>query len=229
VGSLPRPEQAPLFQTKKDWVLEHLRQDILEGRYRPGARLITRQIAQEYGVSEIPVREALNQLEQQGLVKIEPHVGAVTTPLSAEDLRELFEVRVTLEGLAVRLATPHLTEADLQELERMQADMEAGIDAGASPLELSAANRRFHERMYAGCRNRRLLALLSDLWDLAARYPPPLTGSDEHTWQSMREHRAILAALVQRDAALAERLTLEHKTRSTGRIMRIVQAREAPE
>ncbi len=223
---MPRTGTAPRYQTKKDWVLEHLRADILEGRYRPGARLITRQIAEAYGTSEIPVREALNQLERQGLVRIEPHMGAVTTPLSAQDLRELFEVRLALEGLAVRLAAPRLTDADLMELTVLQEHLEEAVETGAAPVELSAANRHFHERMYAGCHNRRLLALLSELWDLAGRYPPPLTGPDEHTRASMREHRAILAALRGRDAAEAERLTLAHKTRSTGRILELVQARE---
>ncbi len=216
------------FQTKKDWILNGLRHDILEGRYPPGTRLVTRQIAEDYGTSEIPVREALNQLQQEGLIRTEPHVGAVTSPLSAADLRELFEVRMALEGLAVRLATPRLTDADLAEAREINRSLHGAVERGDAVGELNRFNRAFHERIYAGCNNERLLEILKNLWDHSGRYPPPLTGNDPSTWASIQEHEAILDALSARDAALAERLTLDHKARSMGRIVQRVEQRESP-
>ncbi len=225
---MPRTTEAWQFQTKKDWILNGLRHDILEGRYPPGARLITRQIAQDYGTSEIPVREALNQLQQEGLIRTEPHVGAVTAPLSAADLRELFEVRMALEGLAVRLAAPRLTDANLDEARDINRRLQGAVERGDAAGELNRCNRAFHERIYAGCNNGRLLELLKNLWDHSGRYPAPLTGNDPSTWASIQEHDAILDALSARDAALAERLTLDHKARSMDRIVKRVEQREGP-
>ncbi|MDA8199253.1 MAG: GntR family transcriptional regulator [Thermaerobacter sp.] len=224
---MPRETGARPFQTKKDWILEGLRQDILEGRYPPGTRLVTRQIAEDYGTSEIPVREALNQLHQEGLIRTEPHVGAVTTPLSGADLRELFEVRMTLEGLAVRLAAPRLTDADIAAAAVLNDTLRAAVERSDAVTELNRLNRAFHERLYASCDNRRLLDLLKSLWDHSGRYPPPLTGNDPPTRSSVAEHAAILDALRARDGARAEQLTLAHKQRSMDRIVKRVEQHEA--
>jgi DNA-binding GntR family transcriptional regulator len=211
------------FHTKKDRVLEDLRMQILRGEYPPGTRIITHRVAQEYGVSAIPVREALNQLEQEGLVQIIPHVGAVTTPLSARDLEELFEVRIALERLAVEKAVPHLNDADVAELEAMARELEEAWAAGRDDEVLNRLNRAFHERLYQHSGNRRLQKLISDLWDYSTRYPPALSSGQATTADALREHRQILAALRARDGEEAARLTVRHKERAAIHIIGAVQ------
>ncbi|MCL5971820.1 MAG: GntR family transcriptional regulator [Firmicutes bacterium] len=103
------------FETKKDYVFRHVKQKILDRQYEPCHRLKFRQLVQEFGTSEIPVREAINQLASSGLLTITPHVGAITTPVSSQDLREIFEIRSALEELATRRAAEHLTPETLDE------------------------------------------------------------------------------------------------------------------
>ncbi len=215
------------FETKKDYIFRRLKQKILGGEYGPGDRLKVRQLAQEFGTSEIPVREAIHQLVSTGLVTMTPHVGAVTTPISAQDLREIFQIRSALEGLATELAVPHLTPEGLEEIRRIEAQLEEAVASGQDPDELNRLNRVFHIAIYRYGRNQRLLTMIEELWNHAGRYPAPLQGrDDESTRQSLAEHRQILEALEARDARRAMELTEQHKNRSMSRVIAIVEARE---
>lgn len=214
------------FETKKDYVFRHVKQKILDREYEPGHRLKVRQLAQEFGTSEIPVREAINQLASSGLVTITPHVGAITTPVSSQDLREIFEIRSALEELATRRATEHLTPEALDEIEHIAKALETAVELGRDPDELNRLNRAFHLTIYQYAQNQRLVGMIEELWNHAGRYPAPLTGSDTDTYQSLKEHRAILSALKAKDIGLAARLTAEHKNRSMQAVIDRVQHHE---
>lgn len=216
------------YQTKKDYIIKRLREMILSGTYAPGDRLKTRKLAEEFGTSEIPVREAINQLASAGLVTIIPHVGAMASPISSHDLEEIFQVRTALESLATRLAAPQLTADDLEALSQIAQSLEDAVAAGEDIEELNRLNREFHMFIYRRSGNRRLADLIEDLWNHAGRYPAPLTGPDAHTYQSLKDHRAILESLYRRDGERAAMLTIEHKDRSMARILEQVRRMEAP-
>jgi DNA-binding GntR family transcriptional regulator len=213
----------PSFETKKDFIARKLREKILAGEYAPGHRLKTRQLAEEFGTSEIPVREAINQLASTGLVTIIPHVGAMASPISSHDLEEIFQIRTALESLATKLAAPRLSSADFDELERLNYALKDAVDAGAEPDTLNRLNRAFHMRIYQVSENHRLIHMIEDLWNHAGRYPAPLTGQNDATYQSVREHQEILAALKAGDATRAAELTIAHKDRSMIRILEQVR------
>lgn len=214
------------FETKKDYILRRLREKILAGEYAPGDRLKTRQLAEEFGTSEIPVREAINQLASTGLVSITPHVGATASLISSRDLEEIFQIRTALESLAIRLATPALTDQDLDELDRMAHELEEAVAQNAPPEQLNALNRRLHMAIYQHSGNRRLIQGIEELWNHAGRYPGPLTGSDDSTRRSIEEHRAILDSLRDRDANTAAVLTEAHKSRAMRGILQRVRDME---
>ncbi|NMP24133.1 GntR family transcriptional regulator [Sulfobacillus harzensis] len=217
----------PPFETKKDYILRRVKQKILDGEYGPGDRLKVRQLAAEFGTSEIPVREAITQLAATGLVTITPHVGAVASPLSAQDLKEIFEIRSALETLATRLAADRLTPDGLQQIQGIQSRLRQAVDEGGHDVdELNQMNRAFHMAIYHHSENKRLVAMIDELWNHAGRYPGPLTGHNEVTYQSLADHDAILAALKAGDGTLAAQLTEEHKNRAMHRIIALVQERE---
>ncbi len=101
-------------------IVERVRQEILSGEHEPGAQLRQDALAAAYGVSRIPVREALLQLEAEGLVAIEPHRGAVVTPLSPDEINDVFELRLMLEPRLIRSSIPELTAEDLAQLDAIQ-------------------------------------------------------------------------------------------------------------
>lgn len=214
------------FETKKDYILRQIKKKILDGEFQPGERLKVRPLAQEFGTSEIPVREAIHQLVSTGLVTMTPHVGAVASPISTEDLREIFQIRSALERVATELGAAKLTEEDLTHMFRIQKELEDAVEAGVEPETLNRINREFHMVVYARSGNRRLVSMIEELWNHAGRYPAPLTGRNEPTYQSIKEHRQILEALKARDIEQAAELTEQHKNRSMKWVMEQVGARE---
>ena len=99
---------ATAYRTMKEIAYEAIREAILSGRFLPGQRLVADELAQEFGTSRMPIREALQRLENAGLVSITPHRGAVVSELSEQEIVEIYHIRAVLEGLAARLAAPHL-------------------------------------------------------------------------------------------------------------------------
>src|SRR5690606_14646120 len=104
-------------------VTTKLRELILKGEFKMGERLMQEEWAQKLGVSRMPLREALRQLEVEGLVRIEPRRGAVVTPVSTEDIEEIYQLRALLEGEAVVKSLPFLDEEDIRELEAIYGKM----------------------------------------------------------------------------------------------------------
>ena len=115
------------FQTKSDMVYHRVREDIVSGVFAPGERLLISAVAKQYGVSEIPVREAFRVLSQEGFLKTRPNSGFVVSQVSRQDVENIFQVRLELEALATRQAVRRMTDADIDVLENMVAQMEQHI------------------------------------------------------------------------------------------------------
>lgn len=151
--------------TAQEVVLEAIREAILTNVLEPGARLRQEELADMFGTSRIPVREALRALEYEGLVRSEPHRGFTVTSLDADDVEEVYELRVLLESEAVRLAIPLLTDEDVAELNELFRAMTETDD----PDEQLLARERFYLRLFAAAGRPRLLSLIMRLRQEVAR------------------------------------------------------------
>lgn len=151
--------------TSQDVILTAVREAILSGTLEPGARLRQEELAELFGTSRIPVREALRALEYEGLVASEPHRGFTVTSLDADDVEEVYELRILLESHAVRLALPLLTDEDLADLDGLYVEM----TSAAGPDEQLAARERFYLRLYSVTGRPRLVGLIARLRHEVAR------------------------------------------------------------
>ncbi len=151
--------------TAQELVLASVREAILAGVLEPGARLRQEELADVFRTSRIPVREALRALEYEGLVRSEPHRGFTVTSLDADDVEEVYDLRILLEAHAVRLALPLLTDDDLDELERLFDRMQNA----ATPDGQLAAREGFYLRLYSVTGRPRLVGLIARLRQEVAR------------------------------------------------------------
>jgi DNA-binding GntR family transcriptional regulator len=188
-------------------VLEHLRQDIITGRYAPGSKLAPKAIADGYGVSFIPVREALRVLESEGFVEFLHNRGAWVTPMSSTDLVDLYDIRIELETQAVRHARPLSTDT-LDRLDALLGEATAA-DRRGDNARIIEINRDFHMTIYDAAGSPRRMRLIEQLWLHSARYQ---RVSLEYRHDAAdAEHRSVLdhlrsGALDQAAGALGDHL-----------------------
>ena len=179
---------------------------IESGVYRPGARLVESELAERFGVSRTPVREALQRLETQSMLKRDGRSLIVAT-LDHNQLAELYTVRAELEALAARLAARHTTPEEVRVLADMVREDRAVID---DPQALARANRRFHHQIHLASHNRfliRQLDLVHRGMALMARTTLAASGRGE---AALAEHQALVDAVASGDGAAAERALREH-------------------
>jgi DNA-binding GntR family transcriptional regulator len=187
-------------------IASQLRTEILEGEIAPDSRLSQQSIAQRFGVSRIPVRDALQILAGEGLVQPASNATAVVTGMSVAELQELYELREAIEPLATQMAVPNVGRADLLTM-RTQLDV---MEDHADARTWLAANAGFHAAVYTRAGRPRMIELVERLRRLTDRYlyiHLEVIGQTEHL---TAEHLGILAAVENGDAALAARLTREH-------------------
>ena len=205
--------------TAQELVLASVRKAILSGVLGPGARLRQEELAEVFGTSRIPVREALRALEYEGLVSSEPHRGFTVTALDADDVEEVYGLRILLESEAVRLALPLLTDEDLEDLEVLFKVMQEV----KSPDEQLAARERFYIRLYSVTGRPRLVGLIIRLRQEVARVLRWATiqhssSIHEHFFEAVRvgdADRAVahLSGHYQRVAILIRRYIKEAEAR----------------
>jgi DNA-binding GntR family transcriptional regulator len=198
---------------------ESIREAILTGRYAPGQRLLPDDLARELGTSRMPVREALQRLEVAGLVSITPHRGAVVNELSKQDIVEIYHIRAVLEGLAARLAAPHLGPGEYDRLNALIKEMASAASAGPDLEQVLRANRDFHEIIWQGAHAPRLLELLRNLSIASQRFRNVSLSLPGRLSQIIAEHRRLAQALAAGDAAAAERFANEHHENTAKRLL----------
>ena len=199
------------FQTKQEWVYSELKSAIQTCAFMPGDRLILDEVAGQYGVSRVPVREALLQLQVEGLVEMSPHAGATVAPISLDSISDLFKILEELEALAVKAAARRASEDDLSSLDGLVTEMRSAMTEG--DLEAwSDLNTSFHLEI---CRAS-AMSLLPELteralerWDRMRRC---FIGGVllKRVGQASDEHEQILEALKARDVEGAEKLIRVH-------------------
>jgi DNA-binding GntR family transcriptional regulator len=195
--------------TLAEQVYQHLRQEILDNAFPPNAALPEKSLASQLNVSRMPVREALHRLAADGLVILRPRQGAFVSSLSPQQFLDAYRVREALEELAIKLALPNLTVDDIEELERLQADMrQHAIDGDAEAF--FAANHAFHTLFVERSRNDYLKGIYFPLLDQMRRHISSSLGLRGGLERSIEEHQAILGAIRAGDAGEAARLLREH-------------------
>jgi len=190
-------------------VYAELRSRILTGVLLPRERVVASRLAKELGVSEIPVREAIKRLEAEQLVTVIPNSGAVVAPMSLALVRELFDIRSSLEGLAGRTACPHLTPPQFAEMEEHLAAMETTSRTGNFP-EASRYNRLFHWVIYRASPYDYLKKLITDLMQRTERGRALFALVPGYYERQISDHHIILALLRAGDAEGVERKMAEH-------------------
>ena len=179
---------------------------IVSGEIGPNDRLRQDHVANEFGVSHVPVREAFRRLEAQGLVINEPRRGVKVAALDPAQVLEVAAMRAALEALALKHAMPNMTVADLATARELALDMACDDDIAA----LEATNRRFHETLIRPCAMPRLLASIADLHQASARHLFYTLRQLDYKPHSDEGHVAILDAILENHADDACALLTEH-------------------
>ena len=195
--------------TLSEQVYQYLRQQILDDVYPPLAALPETALAAELEVSRVPVREALRRLAAEGLVTLRPRQGAFVSSFSPRQFLDAYRVREALEELAITLAMPSLTAADVAELDRLQDEMRRHAAAGDRDAFFSA-NREFHGLFVERSRNEYLQGIYFPLMDQMRRHISSSLSLRGGLARSVEEHQAILDAVRAGDAREAARRLREH-------------------
>jgi DNA-binding GntR family transcriptional regulator len=198
-----------------------LRAEITSGALPPGARVRQRDVAERFGVSTTPVREALATLEREGLIRVEPHKGATVFSPSEAQLRDHYEIRIALETLAVRRAAVLCTSADAARLQALLDRMQHTSDP-ALYLEL---NQRFHSDLYGLGGNLQLSTLIATLRDRDRVYLTLYAARQVPSERLDREHQTILDACALGDADAAEAALRAHLGATVEHVTRLLRER----
>lgn len=210
--------------TAQEAVLEELRVAIVSGELRPGEQVLQDALAERFGVSRVPLREALKILEGEGQVVYRPHRGYFVAELDLDDLREVYRIRDLLESEAVRVAVPQIGTDELTALQGALEDVERASAAG-DLVAMAAANRRFHFGLLAAARMPRLLRLVRVLWDATDVYRSLYYADDSHRQVVHDEHRLVLDAVRLGDQERAVELLRQHRERAVVTLERVLPGR----
>lgn len=216
---------APVHRTKVELAYDFLRERILNGELAPGQKLTLASLAEMMGTSHMPVREAVLRLQQENLVELTPHTGMRVTPLRASDVRELFQVRAALEGLAARLACLQMNAADLADLRTchklFQSCQKADDFAG-----MAEANWRFHKVILTAAGNSHLTREMNDIWVKCFRFRAGYRLIPGRSNSTIKEHAAMLKAFENKDAAAAAQAAFDHSENAGTDMYRVILADE---
>lgn len=193
----------------RDVVFHTLRQAILKGELEPGERLMEIQLANRLGVSRTPIREAIRKLELEGLVLMIPRKGAEVAKISQKSLKDVLEVRRSLEELAIELACQRMTEDEIRELEEAQKAFAAAVEKGEA-MSIAETDEHYHDIIYNGTGNIRLVQILNNLREQMYRFRLEYIKDADKRQVLMAEHEIILKAVRQRKSAEAKSAIREH-------------------
>jgi len=193
-------------------VFQRLREDILSGVYKEHDELREITVGEELGVSRTPVREALRQLELEGLVKIIPNKGAYVTGITRKDVADIYKIRSMLEGMCARWATEHITGRQIEELEEVLLLSEFHLHKRnqGQTEQVTELDGKFHKVLYEASNSRILEHVLSDFHKYVQMARAMSVGEKDRAKKSVQEHREILEAIKKHDGDLAERLANRH-------------------
>jgi DNA-binding GntR family transcriptional regulator len=193
----------------RDVVFNTLRQAILRGEMEPGERLMEIQLAQKLGVSRTPIREAIRKLELEGLVIMIPRKGAEVAHITEKDMRDVLEVRCTLEELAVELACKKATPENIAELRSANKVFESAI-VSRDLMSIVDADVQFHDVIYSMTDNQRLIQIINKLREQMYRYRLEYIKDARSHSILISEHEDIIDKIEKNDIAAAKAVIRQH-------------------
>ena len=193
----------------RDVVFQTLRQAILRGELEPGERLMEIHLAERLGVSRTPIREAIRKLELEGLVVMIPRRGAVVASITEKDLKDVLEVRQTLELLAAEVACERITPELLEELRTAASEFHR-LKNSQDVTELAAADVRFHDIIYEATGNARLINILNNLREQMYRYRLEYLKDKGIHERLNKEHQEIYRGIKNGDKEAVRTVIREH-------------------
>lgn len=199
-----------MYKTKVDIVYDYLIEQIVNGHYRSGERLIISQIAKICNVSDIPVREALRRMESRGYVRIHPNQGAIATGVDKDSLLEIFQIKGVLEGYAARLSIDCLSINDLKELRAKNDELRAAAESGDAN-EFARLNTEFHHQIYKNLNRPELIALITEFGQKWSFTKNVFKIAPERMGASILEHEHILELIEQHKYNETELFVRQHK------------------
>jgi DNA-binding GntR family transcriptional regulator len=194
--------------TLREKIAENLREAIIRGELKPGARLQEVEVALSHNTSRTPVREAFQQLESEGFLTIRPRRGAYVAPLTVQDIQEFYEIKGVLEGYAARIAADRLTEAQIDRMQQLNDELARCFER-ADVAAIVPVHNEFHDIFVSACGNGRLAALITSLVKQFQRFRIALSHTPAVA-ESIAIHREIVAAFRNRNAERAADLVTEN-------------------
>lgn len=210
-------------------VADRLRDQIIRGEIPEGAQLRQNVIAEQYGVSRIPVREALRQLDAEGLINIVPNRGAIVPKLSPNDIEELFAIRALLEPEVLKTSIPKLTQSQFAQAEAVLLEFEDDLQREDHIGNWGRLNWQFHSMLYSGANQPHFMSIIRNVNHNGERYTRLQLHLTHGIKRANEEHHRILELCRERDVAAACDLLRQHIQYAGQSLKRVVQqSRQAP-
>ena len=197
------------YMPLRDLVYTTLRQAILKGELEPGERLMEIQLAEKMGVSRTPIREAIRRLEKESLVIMVPRKGAEVAGISEKILKDVLEIRMTLEKLALRLAISRADSEDIRKLEVCETKFQHAVES-RDLIEMAEADEQFHFVIYEAANNEKLTEILNSLKENMYRYRMEYLKDENYRRDLLNEHNALIEAFKHKDLEQGVIVTDQH-------------------
>lgn len=220
------PKSGVSRQSLSEETYNEIRRALIAGVFQPGQRLSEPELALRFRTSRSPIREALVRLEHEGFVERTPNARIRVAALDIGDLKQLYVLRASIEGLAARLATPLLRTVDLERMAATADDMDRCVKKRDAAGAI-AAGQDFHDVIMRECGNRPLVQVLDGLRARISRYRGVVASFSEYDPERVAEHRRILRAMYQRNPEAAELAMIRHVDRSADVLIARLRAQQS--
>lgn len=197
------------FETTRDWIVDHLRREIIRGHLLPGERLNQSELGRRFGVSRMPVRDALHTLHSEGLVTLHPRHGARVVSIDLVRCRNVYQIREIVEGWAIEQAVPRMERRHLQKIQKLGARLSAAkrVEDVSEWLEI---DRQFHLATYESLDNPELMQIVVELWNATQQLRRAYCMLPGALEKAYAYHAELLDAIEERDAIRAGDLERAH-------------------
>ncbi|MEK6531961.1 MAG: GntR family transcriptional regulator [Deltaproteobacteria bacterium] len=207
---LDYPVEKPL--TLRERIVDFIKDSIVRGRLKPGERVPEQEIAESFGISRTPIREAFRQLESEGFITVAPRKGATVSPITDNDVREFYAIKSLLEGYAAKTSCPKLSPKDVKRLEALNQKMSWCAEK-SDVKGFFEFDNQFHDTFLKACGNEKLYALVHQLVQQFERFRITAMSLPGRMKDSVEQHREIIEAFKIGDAALVEALVRQNAER----------------
>lgn len=203
VRVLDYPVEKPL--TLREQIVDFIKDAVVTGHLKPGERVPEQQIAENFGISRTPIREAFRQLESEGFITVTPRKGAVVSPITDKDVREFYEIKSLLEGFAAKTACSKLAPKDIKKLESLNLQMEKCAEKN-DVKGFFRLDNQFHDIFLSGCGNEKLCNLVNHLVQQFERFRVTSLSLPGRMEDSVKQHNEIIEAFKEGNQSLVETL-----------------------